>query len=85
LAHSGRTAPNRDRTGVFDDARAQRHRLRQCNTVADPSRCDRRTRASKISSDERWCIAEALRIKGKFLRRQGKFEGADARGVPRKK
>jgi predicted ATPase/DNA-binding winged helix-turn-helix (wHTH) protein len=29
-------------------------------------------------NDERWCIAEALRIKGELLHRQGKFEDADA-------
>jgi predicted ATPase len=29
-------------------------------------------------NDERWCIAEVLRIKGELLHRQGKFEGADA-------
>ena len=29
-------------------------------------------------NDERWCIAEVLRIKGQLLHRQGKFEGADA-------
>ena len=29
-------------------------------------------------NDERWCIAEVLRIKGELLRHQGKFEGADA-------
>jgi predicted ATPase/DNA-binding winged helix-turn-helix (wHTH) protein len=28
-------------------------------------------------NDERWCIAEVLRIKGELLHRQGKFEGAD--------
>jgi hypothetical protein len=28
-------------TGVFDDAKPQRHRLRQCNTVADLGRRDR--------------------------------------------
>ena len=29
-------------------------------------------------NDERWCIAEVLRIKGELLHRQGKFDGADA-------
>jgi len=29
-------------------------------------------------NDERWCIAEVLRIKGELLHRQGKFESADA-------
>jgi predicted ATPase/DNA-binding winged helix-turn-helix (wHTH) protein len=29
-------------------------------------------------NDERWCIAEVLRIKGELLHRQGKFEAADA-------
>jgi predicted ATPase/DNA-binding winged helix-turn-helix (wHTH) protein len=29
-------------------------------------------------NDERWCIAEVLRIKGELLHRQGQFEGADA-------
>jgi predicted ATPase/DNA-binding winged helix-turn-helix (wHTH) protein/class 3 adenylate cyclase len=29
-------------------------------------------------NDERWCIAEVLRIKGELLHRQGKFEDADA-------
>jgi predicted ATPase/DNA-binding winged helix-turn-helix (wHTH) protein len=29
-------------------------------------------------NDERWCMAEALRIKGELLHRQGKFEDADA-------
>jgi predicted ATPase len=29
-------------------------------------------------NDERWCIAEVLRIKGELLHRQGNFEGADA-------
>jgi predicted ATPase/DNA-binding winged helix-turn-helix (wHTH) protein len=29
-------------------------------------------------NDERWCIAEVLRIKGELLHHQGKFEGADA-------
>jgi predicted ATPase len=29
-------------------------------------------------NDERWCIAEVLRIKGELLHRQGEFEGADA-------
>jgi hypothetical protein len=38
-------------TGVFDDAKPQRHRLRQCNTVADPGRCDRGTGAGKISGN----------------------------------
>jgi predicted ATPase len=28
-------------------------------------------------NDERWCIAEVLRIKGELLHRQGKFESAD--------
>jgi predicted ATPase len=29
-------------------------------------------------NDERWCIAEVLRIKGELLHRQGKFKDADA-------
>jgi predicted ATPase len=29
-------------------------------------------------NDERWCIAEVLRIKGELLHRQGKFDNADA-------
>jgi predicted ATPase/DNA-binding winged helix-turn-helix (wHTH) protein len=29
-------------------------------------------------NDERWCVAEVLRIKGELLHRQGKFGGADA-------
>jgi predicted ATPase len=29
-------------------------------------------------NDERWCIAEVLRIKGELLHHQGKFENADA-------
>ena len=29
-------------------------------------------------NDERWCIAEVLRIKGELLHRRGKFESADA-------
>jgi predicted ATPase len=29
-------------------------------------------------NDERWCIAEVLRIKGELLHRQGKFDSADA-------
>ena len=29
-------------------------------------------------NDERWCIAEVLRIQGELLHRQGKFEDADA-------
>jgi predicted ATPase len=29
-------------------------------------------------NDERWCIAEVLRIKGELLHRQGKFDDADA-------
>ena len=37
--------------GVFDDAEPQRHRLRQCNTVADPGRRDRGTHAGKISGN----------------------------------
>ena len=28
-------------------------------------------------NDERWCIAEVLRIKGELLHRQGRFESAD--------
>ena len=38
-------------TGVFDDAKPQRHRLRQCNTVADPGRRDRGTGAGKIGGN----------------------------------
>src|ERR1700722_12681406 len=37
-------------TGVFDDAKPQRHRLRQCNTVADPGRRDRGTGAGMRNS-----------------------------------
>jgi hypothetical protein len=37
--------------GVFDDAKPERHRLRQCNTVADPGRRDRDTGAGKISGN----------------------------------
>ena len=33
-------------------------------------------------NDERWCIAEVLRIKGELLHRQGKFEDADAAFAP---
>jgi predicted ATPase len=28
-------------------------------------------------NDERWCIAEVLRVKGELLHRQGKFDSAD--------
>ena len=38
-------------TGLFDDAKPRRHRLRQCNTVADPGRRDRGTGAGKISGN----------------------------------
>ena len=33
--------------------------------------------ACDVTNDERWCIAEVLRIKGELLHRQGKFEGSD--------
>jgi hypothetical protein len=29
-------------------------------------------------NDERWCVADVLRIKGELLHRQGKFDGTDA-------
>jgi predicted ATPase/DNA-binding winged helix-turn-helix (wHTH) protein len=34
--------------------------------------------ARSDSNNERWCIAEVLRIKGELLHRQGKFDSADA-------